>query len=365
MPLLDLVERIATYSDDQALNELHDNRVLFLFRHKKALRLADYVAAIRESSLARQWCGYDDMVLDHAYDLTIDKFCNIPTDSDGRRSSKCQGPDCRYYFGAFLDCATARLKANPPANAIEAEASAAEILRRFVERHFHFSCWESRRKAQKLVRRYMWELGGYTLYIWLPLEIPGRQCREWLNTHVPDVDARRVGEQDRVQEIVDKFLTRREIIPLHRVCGNIGGIPAGPGTLPSFVEERITVEGLAGVVAEEKAENIMHQRPAVRQLGVDKLKELIHAVFAELACGDYVEETIATHFGISKSTLSRFAGSRWGNYLHGPVPDLWRNTAQTLAGHSAFIMAAQRAGVWKRVSQVSTVEANRGRIKDG
>jgi len=364
MPLLELAERIAMNSDGQALKELHDNRVLFLFGHKKALRLVDYVAAIVQSPLARQWCGYDDMILDHAYDLTIDKFYNIPTNTDGHRRLKCQGSDCRYYFGAFLDCATAMLKAEPPANAIEAEMTTAEILRRFVERHFHFSCWESRRRAQKLVRRYTWELDGYALYIWLPLEIPGRRCREWLNTHVPDVDPRRIGEQDRVQEIVDKLLTRREIMPIHRVCGGADGIPAGPRTLPSFVEDQVTVEGLAEIVAEEKAENIEHQRPAIRQLGTDKLKELIHTVFARLACEDYVEQTVAACFGMSKSTLSRFAGSRWGNCLDCSVPDLWRNMAQTLAGHSAFIMAAKRAGVWKQVSQVSTSEANRGRIKD-
>jgi len=364
MPLLELAERIAKNSDTRALKELHDNRGSFPGGHRKALRLVDFVAAIVQRPLARRWCGYDDMVLDQAYDLTVDKFVNIPVQTDGHWQSKRRGPDCRYYFGAFCDYATARLKAEPPANAVEAEMITAEILRRFVERHFHFSCWESRRQAQKLVRRYTWELDGYALYVWLPLEMPGRQCREWLNTHVPDVDPRRVGEQDRVQEIVDKLLTRREIIPIHKVCGSSDSIPAGTEDLSSLIEEQVTIDGMVKVVAEEKAENIICQRPAIRQLGTDKLKELIHMVFARLACEDYVEQTVAACFGMSKSTLSRFAGSRWGNCLDGAVPDLWRNTAQTLAGHFAFITAAQKAGVWKRVSQISSAGANIGSIKD-
>ena len=364
MPLLELTERIAKNGECQAVKEFHDNRWLFTGWDRSALRLADYVAAIAQRPLARLWCGYDDMVLDHTYDLTIDKFANIPTRTTSYLSPKRQGPDCRYYFRAFFDHATARLKAKPPANTIEAEMTAAEILRRFVERHFQFSCWESKRQAQKLVRRYMWELDGYALYIWLPLEMPGRRCREWLKTHIPDVDPERVGEQDRVQEIVNKLLTRREIMPLHRVCGGAENIPAGIEDLPSLVEEQVTVDGLAEVVAEEKAENIMHQRPAIRQLGTDKLKELILTIFAGLACEDYVEQTIAACFGMSKSTLSRFAGSRWNNNWNDAVPDLWRNTAQTLAGHSAFIMVAKRAGVWKRVTQVSDAGADRWRIKD-
>jgi hypothetical protein len=304
------------------------------------------------------------MVLDRAYDLTVDKFVNIPVQTESHRQAKQQGPDCRYYFRAFFDHATARLKAGPPANTIEAEMTAAEILRRFVERHFQFSCWESKRQAQKLVRRYVWELDGYALYIWLPLELPGRRCREWLEVHIPDVDPGRVGEQDRVQEIVNRLLARREIMPLHRVCGGAENIPASIEDLPSLIEEQITVDGLAKVVAEEKTENIMHQRPAIRQLGTDKLKELIHTVFAGLACEDYVEQTIAACFGLSKPTFSRFAGSRWNDNWNDAVPDLWRNTAQTLAGHSAFVVAAKRAGVWKRVAQVLDAGAERRRIKD-
>ena len=94
MPLLELTERIASNADHQASKELHDNRVLFCSGHKKALRLVEYIAAIAHRPLARRWGGYDDLVLDRAYDQTVDKFANIPapTADAARVSSASQQP---------------------------------------------------------------------------------------------------------------------------------------------------------------------------------------------------------------------------------------------------------------------------------
>ncbi len=364
MPLLELAERIADTGDHRAIKELHDHRVLSFSRDRKALRLADYVAAMARRPLARQWCGHDDTILDRAYDLTVDKFVHVPVQRSDHQRSRRRGPDCRYYFRAFVRCAKARLIARPTANAIDAEMTATEILRKFVERHFHFSCWESKRRARKRVRRYLWNCDGHTLYLWLPLEISGRQCRQWLGANVPDIDPTRVGEQDRVQEIVNKLLARREILPIDRVGGGVAAIAAAIEPPPSWVQEQVTVDGLAETVAREKAENIMDQRPAIRHLGANQLKNLIHTIFAKLACDDYIEQTIAAHFGLSKSTLSRFAGSRWKTLWDDTIPDLWRNTAQTLAGHRTFVTAAQKAGVWKRVAQIADPDASQGNLTD-
>jgi len=133
-----------------------------------------------------------------------------------------------------------------------------------------------------------------------------------------------------------------------------------------MIEEQISVNGLADTVADEKAENIEQQRPTIRRLGEGKLKQLIQSVFTDLADGSYEEKQIAASFGLSRATFSRFAGSRWHHHCKDPivtsVPDLWRNTAQTLAGHSDFVIAAQKAGVWKRVSGILDADGERRRI---
>jgi len=59
---------------------------------------------------------------------------------------------------------------------------------------------------------------------------------------------------------------------------------------------------------------------------------------------------------LSFSTLTRFAGSHWKQHCNDViseyVPDLWRNTAATLAGHNDFVMVAKKAGVLKRVREI-------------
>ena len=354
LTLLQLTERIVYKSEKSALEELHENRRLFPRKHQEKVRLVEYIAAIGQSPLARRWCGYDDMVLDDAYDLCIDKFSNIPTQASAHRHAGPQGPDCRCYFGTFFDCTTAKLKTEPPANLIEAEMIAAELLRRLIKWHFFLSCLEARRKAQRLRRRYMWRIDGRTIYLWLPFELPGQRCREWLVANIPDVDPDRPGEQFRVQAIVDGLLTKRRIFYLSELDRTGEGLPPSPHSVPSMLEDEISVNGLAEAVAVEKAENIKYQTPAIRLLGEDKLRQLIRTGFARLACGNYDGQKIAACFGLSKATFSRFAGNRWGHHCDdtASAPDLWRNTAQTLANHCDFVIAAQKAGVWKQVSRV-------------
>ena len=64
---------------------------------------------------------------------------------------------------------------------------------------------------------------------------------------------------------------------------------------------------------------------------------------------------IADSIGINRATFTRFAGCNW---LRGdrkgdiPIPDLWLNTAHTLAKYPVFVKAAQAAGVLPRVKKV-------------
>ena len=136
----------------------------------------------------------------------------------------------------------------------------------------------------------------------------------------------------------------------------------------SVLENEINKEGLSKTIACEKAENIAQQRPAIRMLGEEKLKKLICTIFDRLIHGDYMEKELAVDFGLSQATMSRFSGRRWNNHYDETqeafVPDLWRNTAQTLARHSDFVAAAQRAGVWKRVQVVLDAECKKRRMCD-
>ena len=93
---------------------------------------------------------------------------------------------------------------------------------------------------------------------------------------------------------------------------------------------------------------------AIRALGKSRLKQLILRIFDELNEEAYEEKRLADAFGLSRATFSRFAGSRWKSHSSGQIPDLWANTAQTLAGHGRFVEAAEEAGVWDEVQKIVT-----------
>ncbi|MCK4783432.1 MAG: hypothetical protein KAV87_06750, partial [Desulfobacteraceae bacterium] len=174
LTLLQLAELIVD-GDTEALRELHDHRVMYHRQWKHPIPLAKYIAGLKNSKIARIWSRYDDLVLDEAYNLTIDKVCNIPTSTDNGQQPSRQDSDCRHYFKAFVVCAKEKLEAEPPANAIEAEITATETLLRLIRWHFFLSCREAKRRAQKLRRRYMWLVNGKRIYLWLPLELPSQR----------------------------------------------------------------------------------------------------------------------------------------------------------------------------------------------
>ena len=362
--LLELTDRIVRIPDLNALQELHEHRPLFCHKDGQSLLLVEYVDLLKQDKHPRLWCSLDSLVLEMAYDLTMSKFYNIPSTCsesecavvNDKQSEGTDGIDCRYYFQAFLNYATSKFKSRPPAGTGQTELMAAEMLQKMVKRHFYFSCLESRRRAQKLTKRYAWKINDYTLTVWLPSDMPGSRCRSWLEENIPNVNPKQPGERDRVQAIIDQLLPRRKVLSLEDIGEKGDEIVATGCPIPSLIERQITIAGLAQVVATEKADNIESQRPRIRQLGSDKLKQLIHGVFEQLDCEEYREAELAASFGLSKATFSRFAGSRWSSPADSSqtvtVPDLWRNTAHTLANHSDFVEAAQQAGVWKKVKQV-------------
>jgi len=360
LSLQQLIERIANSGDIKARKELHDNRDIFGRQRENKMYLAGYIAGLMDSRMAKIWCGGNDSVLADAYDLTVDKFYNIPTRQANSQEQSLRGPDCRHYYSAFLTYAKSKQGAESPGNAIDSEILLVRILRRLIRRHFFLSCLEAKRRAQELRRRYIWKIDGEKISLWLPWELLGQHCRKWLLANVPDIDPRRPGEQERIQAIADRMLAKRSIYYLSEISRVGEKLPPSPCSMPPAVQEQISVKGLAEAVAIEKAENITQQRRTIQRLGKDKLKQLIREVFTSLAKGDYLEKDVACRFGLSLATLSRFAGRHFRYALDNDIvkkaPDLWRNTAGVLSSHPDFVIAAQKSGMWKRIRKLSDDE---------
>jgi len=350
--LVELAERIARDGDRVALNELLDRRQPFRFSGGLPLGLAQFVTRLSETFWARRLADGGERLLQDARDLTMDKFTLLPHDHRTEGNDGGGGPDCRFYYRGFLTLYEGWCRDNPSANALDQEASAAGLLQTTIVRHFRLSCLEARRNGNPARSRYVWHVNGGTLDLWMPTRVAGRSRRAWLDAHVDDPTPGRPGEEHRVQAIIDAELG----VPRHVRFDGEDAPPLvdrrGQTPLNSLIQQEIALHGLPDVIAEEKAEKNLHkQRPAIRALGGPMLKRLILQIFDDLRDGCYEEKRLAQAFGLSRPTLSRFAGSRWKSRSSTSPPDLWLNVARTLASHAALTEAAKEAGVWQQVQR--------------
>ena len=138
---------------------------------------------------------------------------------------------------------------------------------------------------------------------------------------------------------------------------------------PSSIEMdqgRTFVNRLSTAVAKKKSQNIERLRPGIAKLGKNIVERMILQIFSDVSEGDYQVTRIASTYGISKPTLSRFAGSQWfKNYENKEkleIPDLWRNTAKTLSGSPEFIETVINSDTGANIKNLlSLVNRKRGK----
>ena len=349
---VDLIIRIVRRGDREALRELHDHRTPLLHgRDGRQLRISEYLDLLKNGGLTGPWCEEDASILERAYDLTIDKLSHLPN----RTRCKSRGPDCRFYFRAFLKHLRRRRRASKTIGALEMELLAASVLRGLITRHFYFSCLEARRRGDRSARRFFWSVQGRTICLKFPPGMTARQCRDWLESNVTTVRPIVQSTVMSVQAVIDERLFFPQSLA-RRIARPITSSVAAKTPSHFAANGGDADRSLAHFIAHEKAEMIDHQRPAIQALGKSALIALVQRVFEDVASGQYRPSVVARTFGLSKAAMSRFAGSRWSTRAHAEpanIPDLWRNMAQILAGDEGFIEAAKKAGVWDRVVSIA------------
>jgi hypothetical protein len=358
LSLVELIKRIVERSDLQALEEFHNNRTVFYFKNGQPLRFIEYLNRLRENALRMRWQSRNSFeIADKAFDMTLDKFNNLPSEtksnaSEGKKITnivKQEGSNCRLYLKAFLDRADKSFKTKPPTGELEQEARASKILQGFVRRHFRLSWLEAERNSNPFWSRYYWNVKNHKICVWLPVSLKGRKRREWLEQNIKNIDLSRPQERQRIQAIINRKLVRERFVPYNEAM-EIGHDEI---SLIQVDWEKASGMPLAQIVAEQKALNIQKQRPSIRALGETQLRKMILQIFEDIRYDDYKDRKVAKNFGLTKATFSRFAGSRW-RQTDSSIPDLWRNTAQMLKEHPIFRQVVKEMGLWDQV--VTTVK---------
>jgi hypothetical protein len=350
LPLELLFYLIVGQSDRLALEEVH-NRPLFLAKGT-LLTLIQYLNWLRELAASRlSNMRNSDEISEMAYDLTVAKFSELPNEKEEgmKRRATC----CYSYFRAIQLSVNKSYQADPPAGELEREARTAKILQRYVNKNFHFSLLEAFRKADRVWTRYYWRIGGEDqICVKLPVVLAGRKRREWLEKNIDNPNPKRPGEAKRIQEIINRKLIREMFMPYEAENASLYPEKNDPETKFWSKEDERQGIILSKVVAKEKAVNIHRQRPKIRNLGKSKLKKMILQIFDDLPNDDYKDVKIARAFNLSKTTFSRFAGSKWSQN-GSKIPDLWLNTAQIVSKHDIFRELAEKAGVWEKVKSAA------------
>jgi hypothetical protein len=349
LSLLDLGELIKEQGNSAAMKEFL-NRTCFHSTERPRLRCTEYLDSLRNwASRNRSRSSKSFETADKAYDMTLDKFTNIPPAASlGRTNMKPSGPDCRLYWGAFLDHVKKEFKKDPPAGQLDAEKRTAVFLQRFVRRHYFLSLLEAERNANEFWSRYNWRVGNRSIIVWLPRFLRGAERRQWLEKNIRDPDPDSPRERERIQAVIGKKWGTMAFVQMQ---DNIGTDPTDD-IIDGISGSWRFRETLSRTVAEEKSAGIENQRRSIRQLGKKKLKQLILRIFEDLESDAFQNQQVAQDFGLSKATFSRFAGSKWQSSGTDTIPDLWLNTAQVLASNKNFKEAAIQAGIYKDVEKI-------------
>ena len=344
LSVIALIERIVNDADHSALREFHNHRHLFRVFNSTSVRFAEYVQDLR-----KKFTSKPSQIVDDAHDLTIDKFSGIPDPSLDQEPAK-HGPDCRHYFKAFLQFFYKNTRQKSiPLNSIHEETLAANYLQGLVRRHFYLSILECERRLNRTRNRYVWRINGGSVTVRFPDGFKGHLRREWLENHIPDIDLSRPGESYRIQEKIDAFFGLNST-----ACDNHVSYHPEDGAVnpPVFSDwyPNCPID-LVETIALEKAISIETQRPAIQSLGPDTIRNMVRAIFHAIERERYGVSDMANRFGISKSTVSRFAGNQWEENQEN-IPDLWQNTAHVVSKHPALIGAAQESGIWQTIVKV-------------
>jgi len=350
VPLPTLIANLAQTADAELVRELHDHRRVVSADGEHAMRIVEQLNELRGNSRRTATNGSARHCSDYAYHLTLARLGCPLVDPPNARSRR--GVDSRKYFKALSGLIGNWEKAQRDTGRLAAERGAAVILGRFVAHQYNWAMKEARRHSNPARSRFAWRVAGGIIWVWFPTWVPGRDRSEWLDKLARDPDPRCPGETERIQKLVDAALGA----PVHHSDCHLGDLPSlGQHVecpVAAAIHAEIREKGLAVAIAEEKAASLQTQRLAIRQLGSATVRCLVLKIFEAVESDDYDEKRIASSFGLSPATLSRFAGSRWARNGARTVPDLWLNLAHVLARHPVFREVAEGAGVWDAVDEL-------------
>ncbi len=345
----ELIERIALHSDGEALNELLSQRKLLSLGRVRYL-LPEFLWKLKQERFRpyifpRQNEKVVDEKLDLVYDRTLQKFSVLKPQTE---TTSIDGPYCNNQYLRLHNEISTRINQQIQSQ-IDEEIEVGRLFKKLVTKNIVYSWLEACRITERAFARYRWQVQGENIELKRPSWMKGHAFRKWLEQNI---DLNHLDRRD-IQEQINKRFGFGKHLNFDDIQERETAVAVNPD--PAEAEETAHLETLYERVADEKSESFQEQRPAIRKLGREKVRQLVLRIL-----DGYVEQgskdiDIAKEFNLSKATFSRFAGRDWQKSKDGSsmvVPDLWRNMAKMINRDPYFSEAAIRLGIKEMVDMI-------------
>ena len=359
---IEIVDRIARNSDNEALNYLLTERKLFWYNAERLL-FPEYLLKLRLNNFKpfiNNFYGEKDFEakLDMVYDRTLKKFTNLKPKNEEKYEF---GPYCDNQYREFLELydklvyhsfISQRLnKEEVGLTELKKEVLAEKTFRKLIIKHIKFSWMEACRIGNQFFKRYRWNLPKGSIELKRPNSMNGHEFRKWLESNIDAPDPLQDNESERIQDIVYKKFGMPEIISYDNDECYIE--PSHESDPIQVMETDYFRNNFYETIADEKAGNISKLRPSIRRLGSENVRKLVSIILEHYTDEDYSDTLIAKKFGLSKATFHRFAGCEWKDKKSNKeVPDLWKNISKVMLSNPIFADIALSCGVLGTIEKI-------------
>ena len=343
----ELIERIALHSDGAALNELLSQRKLLSLGRVRYL-LPEFLWKLKQEGFRpyifpRQNENLVDEKLDLVYDRTLQKFSVLKPQTE---TVSIDGPYCNNQYIHLHNEISTRISQQIQSQ-IDEEIEVGRLFKNLVTTNIGYSWLEACRITERTFARYPWQVQGIkAIQLKRPSWIKAGEFRKWLEQNI---DFNHL-EKELIQEQIYKRFGFGKHLDFDEIQEYNTGLAVNPD--PAKAEERAYLaKHFYKRIADEKSASIQEQRPAIRKLGSEKVRQLVLRILNDYVEQGYKDINIAKEFNLTKATFSRFAGRDWKKRGK-DIPDLWRNIARIMHRDPHFSEAAIRLGIKDRVDMI-------------
>jgi len=288
-----------------------------------------------------------DEKLDLVYDRTLQKFSVLKSQTE---TVSIAGPYCNNQYLHLYNEISTRINQQIQSQ-IDEEIEVGRLFKKLVTKNIGYSWLEACRITERTFARYRWQVQGRHIELKRPSWMKGHVFRTWLERNIDLNHLDRRG----IQEQINKTFGFGKHLDFDDLQERDTDVAVNPD--PAEAEERAYLgKHLYERVADEKSGSIHEQRPAIRKLGREKVRQLVLRILDDYVEQGYKDIDIAKEFNLTKATFSRFAGRDWKKSgkdgSSTVVPDLWLNIAKIINRDPHFSEAAIKLGIKDRVDMI-------------